>query len=140
MKIYIASSWKNSVECIAIGQALRNVGHEVDCFCDQSIGRYVFSFEELGDVTKINCIQALESGKVQRAFAEDKKWIDWSDAVLVILPCGKSAHLEAGYAKGAGKKLYIYGRFPNGELDVMYGFADKLYMYLTDLFNDIKGM
>lgn len=44
----------------------------------------------------------------------------------MILPCGRSAHLEGGYAVGKGKALYILGHFPKGEFDVMYGFATAL--------------
>ncbi|MBU1172967.1 MAG: hypothetical protein KKD44_25685, partial [Proteobacteria bacterium] len=58
---------------------------------------------------------------------EDRKWLDWSDCVIMLMPCGRSSHLEAGYAKGQGKLLYIYGVFPRGEFDVMYGFANGLY-------------
>ncbi|KKK63940.1 hypothetical protein LCGC14_2989230 [marine sediment metagenome] len=47
--------------------------------------------------------------------------------MLIGLTAGKSTHLEAGYAKGKGKKLIIYsGKFPKGEFDVMYGFADMV--------------
>ena len=45
------------------------------------------------------------------------------------LPCGRSAHREEGYEKGQGKKLYMLGDCPQGEIDVMYGFADGLYRY-----------
>ena len=45
----------------------------------------------------------------------------------MVLPSGKNAHLEAGYAKGIGKKLFVYGDFTSGEFDVMYGFADGLF-------------
>jgi hypothetical protein len=71
---------------------------------------------------------------VNRAFQEDKKWLEWSEATLLILPAGKSAHLEAGYAKGQGKHLVIYQKdFPSGEFDVMYGFADLI----TDDINEV---
>ena len=90
------------------------------------------------DIAKHDGISIMRTKEVQRAFAEDKKWIDWADAVIMLLPCGKSAHLEAGYAKGHGKKLYIIGEFPKGEFDVMYGFADRLYRELGNLIYDLK--
>ena len=54
----------------------------------------------------------------------------------MIHPCGKSAHLEAGYAKGSGKLLYMWGSFPKGEFDVMYGFADG--MFRLDEFESLR--
>ena len=126
MKIYIASSWKNENVIYGIAELLRLWGHEVDAFCDTSSGRFVFHFSEIGDLSILDAITFLEHEKSQRAYAEDKKWLDWCDAVLLVLPAGRSAHLEGGYAKGAGKKLYIFGGFPKGEFDVMYGLADRL--------------
>lgn len=125
MKIYLASSWKNAAQIKDLALYLRECGHEVDAFCDTSTGRYVFSFDKLPKIENMNPMTVLEQEPVQKAFAEDKGWIDGADAVVMILPCGKSAHLEAGYAKGSGKKLVVYQEsFPTGEFDVMYGFAD----------------
>jgi nucleoside 2-deoxyribosyltransferase len=125
-KIYLASSWKQAERVREIAQFLRRMGHEVDCFCDDSGQRFVFHFSEIDGCDKMNAIEFLKTVKARRAFQEDRRWIDWSDCVVLILPCGKSAHLEAGYAKGQGKKLIIYGEFPKGEFDVMYGFADAM--------------
>ena len=72
--------------------------------------------------------------EAQKAFDEDKKWIDWADVVFLLLPAGKSSHLEAGYAKGQGKKLVIFQEnFPKGEFDVMYGFADLITNNMSQL-------
>ena len=126
-KIYLASSWENEKKLLAIAEILREEGFEVDCFCDSSSGRYVFSFAEIDKAENLDAINMLENKKTQKAFEEDKKWLDWCNICILILPAGNSAHLEAGYAKGQGKKLFILGDFPKGEWDVMYGFADKLF-------------
>lgn len=140
MNIYIASSWKNEIDVRRLAAIFRDNGHEVDAFCETSRGRFVFSFTDVPDVESHNGITMLQEPIVQKAFSEDKKWIDWADAIVMFLPCGRSAHLEAGYAKGTGKKLYILGEFPDGEFDVMYGFADGLYELgdFGDLLNDLK--
>lgn len=133
-KVYLASSWKNERLVKNIAEILRLKGHEVDAFCDYANGRFVFSFDQLPDVSEKNAITVLDEPMVQKAFQEDKKWIDWADGVLLILQSGKSAHLEAGYAKGQGKFLIIYQQeFFKGEFDVMYGFADLV----TDDFNEV---
>ncbi len=99
----------------------------MDAFCDKSAGRFVFSFDLLPDVEKMNAETVLKEEIVKRAFEEDRKWLDWADICILVLPAGNSAHLEAGYAKGSGKKLVIYRKdFPEGEFDVMYGFADMV--------------
>ena len=128
MKIYIASSWKNEQDVLDLANWLRILhGHEVDCFADTSGNRYVFHFSEIGSIDKLDVISFLADKRSQKAFQEDKKWLDWCECCLLYLPAGKSAHLEAGYAKGQGKKLIIFQcEFPKGEFDVMYGFADLI--------------
>lgn len=124
MKIYLASSWKSERDVKLWAYTLRKKGHEVDAFCDESSGRFIFHFSEIGDPAELDAVNFLKNERTQKAFAEDKKWIDWADAVLLILPAGKSSHLEAGYAVGCGKKLIIWqDEFPKSEWDVMYGFA-----------------
>lgn len=128
MKIYIATSWKMREEAMRLTRIFREDGHEVDCFCDGSTGRYFFPWPEvLQDKTEYDAVTFLEDPRARRAFDEDRKHIDWCDAVVMIFPCGRSAHLEAGYAKGRGKLFYMIGEFPPGEFDVMYGFADALF-------------
>lgn len=131
MKIYIASSWKNQKAVIALAEYLERYGFEVDAFCRSNNKRYAFHWSELvddeDDLANYDAIEMLADTRTQRAFKEDRKWLDWSDCVIMLMPCGRSSHLEAGYAKGQGKLLYIYGAFPKGEFEVMYGFANGLY-------------
>jgi len=127
MRIYLASSWKMAEWVSTWKSTLEQAGHEVDAFCDDSSGRFVFHFSEIGDPAELDAINFLLDPRSQKAFQEDKKWLDWADVCLLILSAGKSAHLEAGYAKGQGKLLIIWqNEYPKGEFDVMYGFADLI--------------
>lgn len=141
MKIYLASSWKNEELVQSWADFLRDEGYEVDAFCDDiKTGRYVFHFSEIGDASKLDAINFLQDERSQKAFAEDKKWLDWTDVCLLILPAGKSSHLEAGYAKGCGKKLIIWqDEFPKGEFDVMYGFADLISDRISEVLEFLKN-
>ena len=118
MKIYIASSWKNQKEVLALTKRLECEGFEVDAFCRTTDKRYSFHWSELVDseldLLKYDAITFIKDPMAQRAFKEDKKWLDWSDTVIMLMPCGRSSHLEGGYAKGKDKLLYIYGEFPKG--------------------------
>jgi len=135
MKIYIASSWKNEQSVMMLSQFLRENGHQVDAFTDSSTGRYVFHYSEIGPINELNAINFLKNPKSRKAFKEDKKWLDWCECCVMLLPCGKSSHLEAGYAKGRNKKLAIFqpAGFPKGEFDVMYGFADIITANFIEL-------
>ena len=137
MKIYLASSWKMQKTVLEMSMILKKEGHEVDAFCDPSDNRVSFNWEELTDIMKdekmdlekMNAIDMMKHWRVEEAFQEDKKFIDWADTLIMLMPCGRSSHIEAGYAKGTGKKLYIVGGFEKGEFDTMYGFADGMYDY-----------
>ena len=70
--------------------------------------------------------QALLRPSAQHIFNFDKKFIDKSDMFVMVLPCGKSAHLELGYARGTGKQTVIYMPTEPEKWDVMYAFADHI--------------
>ena len=137
MKVYIATSWKNATDAILVANRLRQEGHVVDCFCDKNSGRYLFNWNDFfiskKELKNCDLLELLSNPevkyKVHIAFHEDKKWLDWADVCVLLLPSGRSAHLEAGYAKGQGKKLYVLGGFIKGEFDVMYNFADGLFRW-----------
>lgn len=138
-KIYLASSWKNAEMVHMLAGALRSAGHVVDDFTDGK-RRETFTWEDVPGTKRedLNAITFLKIPRSQEAFAEDKKWLDWCDTCILILPAGNSAHLEAGYAVGSGKRLFIFGRFPEGKFDLMYGFANKLVRELPDLREALK--
>ena len=141
MKIYLASSWKNKEYVDKTAAILRKYGHEVDNFSDSTSGRYVFSWTELDPkiLLNLNSKTFLDDKRAQKAFQEDKSMIEWADLVLMIMPCGRSSHLELGYAKGIGKKTIIY--YPNGykfgEFETMYGFADMITDSIYDVLYNI---
>jgi len=140
MKIYLASSWKNADAVNAWAHGLREAGYDVDAFCDDSTGRFVFSAKDNPrDISGLNAVEFLKDERSQKAFEEDKRWLDWADICILILPAGKSSHLEAGYAKGCGKKLLIWqDSFPEGDFDVMYGFADLITDNINDVFKYLR--
>jgi hypothetical protein len=141
MKIYLASSWKNHQIVRNLANLIRKgLPDDVECddFTDPSQGRFVFSWTEITeDELKLNAKNFLEDERTQKVFKEDVSRIDWADVLIMILPCGKSAHMELGYAAGKGDKeiiVFAPGGFESGEWEVMYGFAQLLTDNLSELF------
>ena len=136
-RIYIASSWKNRNRVRELALLLRNEGHEVFDFTDHEhrddgLDRFVFGAKEWAehsgkDPDEIEYKDFLTWEPTQRAFASDKAGLDWANTVVMLLPCGRSSHLEAGYCAGQGKELFIFGDLPVGEFDAMYGFAKQCF-------------
>ena len=136
MKIYLASSWKMAKQVKMWQAFLQQHGHKVDAFCSSLNGRFVFDFSEIENYKSMDAISILKNSKVQKSFHEDKKWLDWADVCLLILPAGRSAHLEAGYAKGKGKLLIIWqNEYTKGEFDVMYGLTDLITEDCNEIIN-----
>ena len=73
-------------------------------------------------------IEALKGYGAKHVFGFDKHHLDTSDGVLLVLPAGKSGHLELGYMAGKGKWTGIL--LENAEpdrWDVMYQFANHVF-------------
>ncbi len=66
--------------------------------------------------------QALEGYAAQHVFAFDRSHLDRCGAAVLVLPAGRSGHLELGYVAGKGKPTFILHDNPD-RWDVMYAFA-----------------
>lgn len=69
----------------------------------------------------------LKSKAVQTIFNHDMEALRNSKNLLLVLPAGKSAHIEAGLAYGLGKKCYAIGE---------YEVTDSLYLIFEKIFNN----
>lgn len=110
MKIYLASSWRNERQP-AVLAALRSAGHEVYDFRNPAPGDSGFGWREIDehwiDWTPDEFIRALEHPIADHGFSLDMNALRWCEACVLLLPCGRSAHLELGWACGAGKKTVV---------------------------------
>ena len=109
MKIYVASSWRNSYQPSVVA-ALRADGHEVYDFKDSD----GFHWSEV-DPDWMNWpseISRYLAGLLHpcaiRGFNRDMKALMEADACVYVMPCGVSASMEMGYAVGAGKPTAAY--------------------------------
>ncbi len=71
--------------------------------------------------------EALKGRAATNIFLFDKAYLDLADVAILIMPAGKSAMLELGYAKGTNKYTCIFldGQDPD-RYDIMPNFADKV--------------
>ena len=98
MKIYVASSWRNNLQPRVV-VALREAGHEVYDFRHPAPGNTGFRWSEIApdweDWTAEQFREALSHPVAARGFGFDMAALANSDACVLVLPCGRSAHLEA---------------------------------------------
>jgi hypothetical protein len=84
--------------------------------------------------------EALKGYAAEHVFRFDKLHLDTADAAVLVLPAGRSAHLEAGYMVGQGKPVYILLDEVSGSArwDVMYKFVTGVYRNLEDIITAIS--
>ncbi len=140
MKIYLASSWRNDLQQAAVG-LLRKYGHEVYDFKNPAPNDTGFAWSEIDpnwlDWTAEQFIEALKHPISERGFAFDFNAMQEAEACVLFLPCGRSAHTEAGWMKGAGKKVYVV-TLDGQEPELMYKLFDGVFDELANLIIYLK--
>lgn len=96
---------------------LKNEDSHKEAGLDINDNNLAYTFESL----------ELESPSVRTIFEHDLNGEKNSDNFLLVLPAGKSAHIEAGIAYGLGKKCYAIGE---------YDVTDSLYLIFDEIFKD----
>jgi nucleoside 2-deoxyribosyltransferase len=140
LKIYVASSWRNELQPKVVA-ALRAAGHEVHDFKQQEEpgpGPQGSALPSMDDLSQMRLEPAhfrklLDQHPLARTlFDKDMGALRASDACVLVLPCGRSAHLELGWAVGAGKHTValLQGEC---EPDLMYKMVDRLCVSLEEV-------
>lgn len=113
-RIYVASSWRNTAQPEVVTQ-LREGGHEVYDFRHPRHGEDGFSWSSCDPEWRGWSAEAYRrilttSPIAAHGFVNDLRGMQWADTCLLLLPCGRSAHLEAGWFCGQGKRCVILTR------------------------------
>lgn len=125
--IYVASSWRNTYQPDVV-RKLREWGFQVYDFHHPHGDDNGFDFSDVAmngnwrnwDLAKF--LLALEHPKAIEGFNSNMMGILKSNACVLVLPSGRCAHLEAGFIRGRGKRLFIYSP-EKCEPDLMYKMA-----------------
>ncbi len=122
MKIYVASSWRNYLQA-GIVVMLRSCGHDVYDFRHPAPGNNGFSWREIHpdweNWTPQQYRNALEHPIAKEGFRHDITALNECEACVLVLPSGRSASWEFGYALGQGKKGAVV-MFEKCEPELMY--------------------
>jgi hypothetical protein len=140
MRIDVASSWRNEEKQQATVLALRKAGHEVHDFRDPAPGNEGFSWTRvaqdpaaLKDPRRFRD-EVLPHPVCELGFNLDMTALCDADLTVLVLPRGRSAHLELGFAVGNGQPtivlLHLYGVSLSAAVD-------KAVRALADEANDI---
>ena len=136
----MASSWRNIVQPDVV-RILMEAGHEVYDFRNPNQKDEGFHWSDVDpDWEKWSSdkfIDELEHPLASKGFATDMEGLDWADAVVMVMPCGSSSHLELGYAVGKNKRTIIL--LSQSEPELMYKMADYLVTDIDQMLIALKA-
>lgn len=135
MYVYVASSWRNNKQQEVV-KVLREAGHDVYDFKHPSPESDGFHWSEIDQFWKTwtpeEYKRALNHQIANDGFKSDMDALQTCDACVCVLPCGRSAHLELGWAAGAGKKTVIFFTQPD-EPELMYKMLHRVCLSLDEV-------
>jgi nucleoside 2-deoxyribosyltransferase len=121
-RVYVASSWRNLLQQ-GVVMTLRAAGFEAYDFREPVPGEDGFRWKEIDPEwqswTPDRYREALSHPVAEAGFRRDADAMDWADCCVLVLPCGRSAHIEAGYMAGRGKPVWVLAVEPC-EPELMY--------------------
>jgi len=142
MKVYVASSWRNDRQP-GVVNLLREHGHEVYDFRNPAPGDGGFHWRaidpdwESWDAADYREVLRTHP-RAAEGFGKDHDAMEWAEVCVLVLPCGRSAHLEAGEFIGAGKRLVIL-LDANPEPELMYMGASSICISAGEVLEVLEG-
>lgn len=137
LRIYLASSWRNPYQPSVLAQ-LRADGHEVYDFRNPGPSNKGFAWSEIDPNWQAwaakDYVRLLNHPLAEKGFANDFNAMKWCDVIVLLLPCGRSAHLEAGWGCGAGKGVFVLTR-DGEEPELMAKMATGIATDIDELLN-----
>lgn len=137
MRIYVASSWRNPYQQDVV-RALRCVGHYVYDFRNPAPGDRGFGWHQCATEQQLKDPRSfrdevLTHPVAREGFRKDMHALASADATVLVLPCGRSAHLELGYATGRSQKTLVLLDNPMSEPELMYLMNTEICVSLDEV-------
>lgn len=141
--IYLASSWRNG-KYPFVADEFRARGFNIYDFRNPG-GAPGFSWDQVGgaafsrEETAGEYLRMIQHPRAVEGFMTDMQALESASALVLILPCGKSAHLELGFAAGRGIPTAILLE-DRVEPELMYRVAGLMTNDLSSLMEWLKGV
>ena len=136
---FVAAKYRNKDEALRLTKSIRDKGNSTYCFVESRA-----SIEHCG---KLDCdgeeamekFEAISDWRndagIREIFNSDIGAERDSDTFVLLLPAGKSCHIEAGVAYGLGKKLILIGE--QKEAESLYLIFDETYPTIESFIDSI---
>ncbi|MEK7620183.1 MAG: hypothetical protein AAB413_03015 [Patescibacteria group bacterium] len=126
MNYFIASRWRNRDILDPLVEQIRAAGHDVYYFVEKTITKHARELEPEEYMKRYESIKNWrEDPYCKKIYEQDLCGLKECETLLLILPAGKSAHMEAGIAHGLGKRTILVGAVE--ETESLYLAFDEWY-------------
>jgi hypothetical protein len=138
MRIYVASSWRNEAKQQETVRRLRGSGHVVYDFRNPAPGDSGFGWRQCATPEQLSYPRRFRDEVLTHpiaiaGFGLDMNALRTADATVLVLPCGRSAHLELGYAVGAKQRTLVLLDDPMSEPELMYLMCSDICVTLDEV-------
>ncbi len=106
---FIASRWRNRDKVLKLVQKLREKGKTVYSFFESSAVSHRINNDPKEYMKHFEKRDWQNDPYVKEVFNQDMEGLKESECLVMLLPAGNSAHIEAGIAYGMGKKCILVG-------------------------------
>jgi hypothetical protein len=136
-RVYLIGSLKNRV-VIDIANALEALGYDVFdnwMAAGPEADDYWQRYEQERNRSYADALRGIAA---EHVFSFDKRYLDAADIGILVLPAGKSGHLELGYIIGRGKRGIVLFDGEPERWDVMYLLAQDIFFSVDEMLDNLK--
>ncbi|MCH8821681.1 hypothetical protein IID23_04150 [Patescibacteria group bacterium] len=137
---FIASRYRNKNIVLDLVNRIRKKNKSVYCFIESKASRkHVGELHEDAEKS-ISGFEAIpnwrDDSKVKEVFVSDMTSLKNSSNIILLLPSGKSSHIEAGVAYGLSKHLILIGE--QKETESLYLIFNEIYSSVDEFIKNIR--
>ncbi len=132
---FICSRWRNKEEVLDLTRRLREKGKTVYCFFESPLVSCRVGNDPDEDMENFEKRDWRRDAYVRKVFEYDLEAERNSENIIMLLPAGKSAHIEAGIAYGLGRKCILIGEQKDAES--LYCIFEESYPTVNDFIKSL---
>ena len=137
-EFFIAGKTRNKDNILKICDIFDKYNISYYCFLKNEDSMKSYTKENVNVEERMKVFESLglKSEPVLKIFNEDLEAQKTSKNFLLVLPAGKSGHIEAGISYGMGKKCYALGEYD--ATDSLYNIFETIFTDNNELENFLK--
>jgi len=122
---FVSGKWRNRDNVLKLTNEIRKKGYTVYCFLEAEYSIHRIANDPENEMKNFENLDWRNDPYVKNIFQKDMEGQRYSSTFVMLLPAGKSCHIEAGVAYGMGKKCILIGE--QKEAESLYLIFDAVY-------------